>query len=74
MKIYINSYLLGTRKNCHKNGKNPLLLQLKKKGDRMDCNNYRGISLLTASYKILWNILLSRRIPYAKEITGLLWV
>ena len=36
----------------------------------MDCNNYRGISLLTTSYKILSNILLSRMTPYANEIIG----
>ena len=35
-----------------------------------DCNNYRGISLLPTTYKILSNILLSRLIPYAKEIIG----
>ena len=34
----------------------------------MDCNNYRGISLLSTSYKILSNILLSRMTPYANEI------
>ena len=38
------------------------------KGDRIDCNNYRGISLLSTSDKILWNILLSRMTPYANEI------
>ena len=32
-------------------------------------NNYRGISLLPTTYKILSNILLSRLTPYAEEIT-----
>jgi hypothetical protein len=40
------------------------------KGDKTDFNNYRGISLLPATYKILSNILLSRLIPYAEEIIG----
>ena len=32
MKRYINSmYSFGTRKNCYKNGKNPLLFQFLKK-------------------------------------------
>jgi len=41
-----------------------------KKGDKTDCNNYRGISSLPTTYKILSNILLARLIPYAKEIIG----
>ena len=41
-----------------------------KKGDKIDCNNYRGISILPTTYKILSNILPSRLIPYAKEIIG----
>jgi hypothetical protein len=40
------------------------------KGDKTDCNNYRGISLLPTTYKILSNILLSRLTPYAEEIIG----
>jgi hypothetical protein len=39
-------------------------------GDKTDCSNYRGISLLSTSYKILSNILLSRLIPYGDEIIG----
>jgi hypothetical protein len=40
------------------------------KGDKIDCSNYRGMSLLSTSYNILYNIFLSRLIPYADEIIG----
>jgi len=39
-----------------------------KQGDKRDCNNYRGISLLPATYKILFNILLSRLTSCAEDI------
>jgi hypothetical protein len=39
-----------------------------KKGDKTDGSDYRGISLLSTTYKILSNILLSRLTPYAEEI------
>jgi hypothetical protein len=48
-----------------------IVVPIHKKGDKTDCNNYRGISLLPTTYKILSNILLSRLIPYAKEIIGI---
>ena len=41
-----------------------------KKGDKRDCSNYRDISLLTTTYKILSNILLSRLTAHAEKITG----
>jgi len=47
-----------------------IIVPIHKKRDKTDCNNYRGISLLPATYKILTNILLSRLISYAKEIIG----
>ena len=47
-----------------------IIVLIHKKGDGMDCNNYRGNSLLSTSYIILSNILLSRMTPYANEIIG----
>jgi hypothetical protein len=37
---------------------------------KTDCNNYCGISLLSTSYKMLSNILLSRLNPYIDDIFG----
>ena len=50
--------------------KESIIVPIHKKGDKTDYNNYRGISLLPTTYKILSNILLSRLIQYAKEIIG----
>jgi hypothetical protein len=37
-----------------------IIVPIYKKSNETDCNNYHGISLLSTSYKILCNILLSR--------------
>ena len=50
--------------------KESIIVPIYKKGDKTGCNNYRGISLLPTTYKILSNILLSRLIPYAEEVIG----
>jgi hypothetical protein len=50
--------------------KESVVVPIHKKGDKTDCSNYRGISLLSTSYKILSNIFLARLTPYADEITG----
>jgi hypothetical protein len=50
--------------------KESIVVPIHKKGDKADCSNYRGISLLSTSYQILSIILLSRLIPYADEIIG----
>ena len=50
--------------------KESIIVPIHKNGDKTDCNNYRGISLLPTTYKLLSNILLSRLIPYAKENIG----
>lgn len=41
-----------------------------KKGERLNCNNYRGISLLPAAYKIFSNIVKKRITVYADDIIG----
>ena len=50
--------------------KESIIVPIYNKGDKTDCNNYRGISLLLTTYKILSNILLSWLIPYAEEVIG----
>jgi len=50
--------------------KESIIVPTHKKGNKTDCNNYRGISLLPATYKILSYILISRLILYAEETTG----
>jgi hypothetical protein len=47
-----------------------IIVPIHKKGNKTDCNNYRGISLLSTSYKMLSHILLTRLSPYVDEIIG----
>jgi hypothetical protein len=47
-----------------------IIVPIHKKGGKTDCNNYRGKSLLSTSYKMLSNILLSRLSPHVDEIIG----
>jgi hypothetical protein len=49
--------------------KESIIVPIHKTGDKTDCNNYRKISLLSTSYKILSNILLSRLSPYIEVRT-----
>ena len=50
--------------------KESIIVPIHKKEHKTYFKNYRGISILLTTYKILSNILLSRLIPYAEEITG----
>jgi hypothetical protein len=47
-----------------------IIVPIHKTDDKTDCNNYRGISLLSTSNKILSYILLSRLDSYRDEIIG----
>ena len=67
--IFINLIIIFViSKNCLKSGRSRSPIY--KKGDRADFSNYRSISLLPTTYKILSNILFSRLTPYAEEIIG----
>jgi len=50
--------------------KKSIIVPIYKKGGKTDCSNYRGIPILSTTYKIVCNILLSKLTPYAEEITG----
>jgi hypothetical protein len=50
--------------------KEVIVVPIHKKGDKTDCSNCRGLSLLPTTYKISSNILLSRLNSYAEEIIG----
>jgi sorting nexin-29 len=47
-----------------------IICPIHKKGDIMECSNYRGVSLLNTAYKILSNILFTRISPFAENIIG----
>jgi hypothetical protein len=50
--------------------KESIIVPIYKKGDKTDCMNYQGISLLSTAYKVLLNILLARLTPYVNEAPG----
>jgi len=70
LEIHIIITSVWKKEKLHKEWKESIIIPIRKKGDKSDCSNYRGISLLPTTYKVLSNILLSRFIPYAKEFIG----
>ena len=47
-------------------------VSVNKKEDKIDCNIYKGNSLLSISYKIISNRGLAGIVPYADKIVGYL--
>jgi hypothetical protein len=62
--------LIWNKEDLPHQWKESIMVPFEKKGDKTDCSNYRGISLLSTSYRILSNILLPRLTPYADGIIG----
>jgi hypothetical protein len=68
-RLYMALITLGGQK-CKQQWKKSIIVPIYKSCDKTDCSNYRGISLLRTTYKILSNIILSKLTPYVDEITG----
>ena len=71
-KLIISSIFISVwnKEELPEEWKGSIIVPIHKKRDKTDSNNYRGISLLPTTYKMLSNILLSRLIPYAEEVIG----
>jgi len=50
--------------------KETIRVPIHKRGDRDRCENYRGIALGNAAYKILMNIILGKIKPYTEKVMG----
>ncbi|KAL4142987.1 hypothetical protein QTP88_005369 [Uroleucon formosanum] len=50
--------------------KKVIIIPIYKKGDKTECGNYRGISLLNLAYKVLSKVLMNRISPYIEENLG----
>ena len=66
----IHKLIISTwnKKELPEKWKESITVTIYKKGDKTDCSNNKGISLLPTMYKILSNILLPRLTPYAEKI------
>ena len=50
--------------------KETIIVRIHKRGDRDKCENYRGVALGNAAYKILSNIMLGKIKPYTEKVMG----
>ena len=69
-RIHILINFIWKKDELPEEWKESIIGPIYKKGDKTNCSNYKSISLLSTTYKILYKILLSRLTPYAEKITG----
>ena len=63
-------YLKKKKRNVTKTVERSILVPINKEGEKTNCSNYRRISLILTSCKILSNIILGRLTPYVGVIIG----
>jgi hypothetical protein len=66
-QIYKPIYSVWNKEEMPQQWKESIIVPIYKKGDKTDCSNYRGISLVSTAQRILSNILLSRSTPHAHQ-------
>jgi sorting nexin-29 len=50
--------------------RNRIICPLHKRGDPLQCINYRGMTLLNTTYKVFSKILYAKLLPYAEKVLG----
>jgi len=50
--------------------KDTIIVPIHKRGDRDRCENYTGIALGNAAYKVLWNLIFGKIKPYIEKVMG----
>jgi hypothetical protein len=58
-KVWAQEKILDEWKRC-------VICPIHKNGDLLECENYRGISLLNTLYKVLSNIIFTHLLPYTE--------
>jgi sorting nexin-29 len=68
--IYELIILVWVEEQISKEWCKSIIFPIHKKGDKLNCSNYRGLALLCAAYKVLINIIRHRLEPYVQNILG----